>query len=45
MRAIALSLLDEKEACPLNASCGIPSDEVIKKNENNLVALKEKLTE
>ncbi|KAK6754916.1 hypothetical protein RB195_013722 [Necator americanus] len=44
MRTIAASLLDEKEACPLNASKGMPSKELIKANANNLVKLKEKLT-
>ncbi|XGW03770.1 hypothetical protein V3C99_015156 [Haemonchus contortus] len=44
MRSIAMSLLDEKEACPLNASHGMPSEKVIKANENNLTKLKEKHT-
>ncbi|KIH63411.1 hypothetical protein ANCDUO_06287, partial [Ancylostoma duodenale] len=44
MRTIAAALLDEKEACPLNASEGMPSEELINKNANNLVKLKEKLT-
>ncbi|EYB92924.1 hypothetical protein Y032_0188g1139 [Ancylostoma ceylanicum] len=44
MRTIAAALLDEKEACPLNASEGMPSEERINENANNLVKLKEKLT-
>ncbi|WKY10968.1 hypothetical protein Q1695_002929 [Nippostrongylus brasiliensis] len=44
MRSVAIALLDEKEACPLNASHRVPSDEQIKANANNLVTLKEKLS-
>ncbi|KJH41163.1 HEAT repeat protein [Dictyocaulus viviparus] len=44
MRVIATALLDEKEACPLNASYGIPSKNAIEANANNLILLKEKLT-
>ncbi|VDM54378.1 unnamed protein product [Angiostrongylus costaricensis] len=32
MREIAMALLDEKEACPLNACRGIPTEEVIRAN-------------
>ncbi|KAK6030936.1 hypothetical protein OSTOST_02916 [Ostertagia ostertagi] len=34
----------QKEACPLNASHGIPSADVVEANAGNLVKLKEKLT-
>ncbi|KAJ1362774.1 hypothetical protein KIN20_022447 [Parelaphostrongylus tenuis] len=44
MREIAIALLDEKEACPFNAYGGVPSDELIEANANNLSVLEEKLT-
>ncbi|VDK50154.1 unnamed protein product [Cylicostephanus goldi] len=44
MRSIAASILEVKEACPLNASKGMPPEKLIKANADNLVRLKQKFT-